>query len=778
MPKNKKYSDNINNIEIKNIKKPLAPVIDQKITDTLEINFMPYAMSVIISRAIPEIDGLKPSHRKLLYTMYKMGLLPASANKTKSANVVGQTMKFNPHGDLAIYATLVRLTKGNEALLHPPIDSKGSFGKQYSRDMAFAASRYTECKLDSICSELFDGIDRDAVDFVDNYDNTQKEPVLLPTSFPNILVAPNQGVAVGITSSICSFNLTEVCDTAIQMLKKENISTKEIMQILKSPDFSTGGQLIYNENAIREIYETGKGSVRIRARYTYDKSQNCIDIYQIPYTATIEAIQEKVEQLVKEGKIKEINDIRDETDLGGLKITIDLKRGTDPEKIMLKLFKSTQLEDNFVCNFNVLIAGTPRLLGIKDILTEWIAFRIECIKRELYFDLNKKRDKLHLLNGLKKILLDIDKVIKIVRESKTENEVVPNLMSAFKLDEAQSEYVAEIKLRHLNREYILERTKEIDELEKNIAEIEDTLASPDKQKKIIIKQLETVKKKYGKPRLTQIIYTDEGEAEEETEEIENYQVRLILTRDGYFKKITAQSLRGNDEQKLKESDEIILEKDAQNTDDILFFTDKGQVYKARIYEFDNIKASVLGDYIPAKLSFDEGEKIIYSHITGDYAGILLLFFANGKTAKIPLETYRTKTNRKKLTGAFSVSSQIIAIFYEAESGNETTAVEEETGESNNLNKTEGQEYLLISSDNRAIVINSSVVPLKTTRTTIGVDTIQIPKGRKLSRVIKNPGTLYRDMGRYKKLKIPARGTPFEPIDIEKEQISIIDDVDI
>jgi len=760
MAKNQKKNIQKNMKNQKEQKKEPAFVVDQKITETLETNFMPYAMSVIIARAIPEIDGLKPSHRKLLYMMYKMGLLSSSANKTKSANVVGQTMKLNPHGDTAIYATLVRLTKGNEALLHPFIDSKGSFGKQYSRDMAFAASRYTECKLDPICAELFEGIDRDAVDFIDNYDNTMKEPTLLPTSFPNILVSPNQGVAVGLASNICSFNLTEVCDTTIQLLKKEKTSVKEIMQILKAPDFSTGGQLIYDENALEEIYNTGMGSVRVRARYSYDKSQNCIDIYQIPYTATIESIQDKIEQLVKENKIKEINDIRDETDLGGLKLTVDLKRGADPEKIMSKLFKSTQLEDKFPCNFNVLIAGTPRLLGVKDILTEWIAFRIECVKRELYFDLCKKKDKLHLLNGLKKIMLNIDKAIKIIKETTTDEEVVPNLMAAFKIDEIQADYVAEIKLRHLNREYIIERTNEIGEIEQAIAEINDILDSPDKQKKIIIKQLENVKKKFGKPRLTQIIYTDGEDIEENIEEIENYGVHLILTRDGYFKKITAQSLRGNDEQKLKESDEIILEKEANNIDEILFFTDKGQVYKARIHEFDNVKASVLGDYIPAKLSFDDGEKIIYAHITGDYNGNLLLFFKNGKTAKIPLEVYKTKQNRKKLTGAFSVSSPAVAIYHTPES--------------------EESEFLLISSDNKALIINSSVIPLKTTRTTIGVDTISLPKGRILASVTRNPGELYQNTAQYKKTKIPVRGVAFTPIDIEKDQISmdsIIDDVD-
>jgi len=554
--------------------------------------------------------------------------------------------------------------------------------------------------------------------------------------------------------------LIEICDTTIQLLKKDKTSVKEIMQILKAPDFSTGGQLIYDENAIEEIYNSGTGSVKVRARYSYDKSNNCIDIYQIPYTATIEAIQEKIEQLVKEGKIKEINDIRDETDLGGLKITIDLKRGTDPEKIMAKLFKSTQLEDKFSCNFNVLIAGTPRLLGVKDILTEWIAFRIECVKRELYFDLSKKKEKLHLLNGLKKILLNIDKAIKIVRETAKESEVVPNLMTAFKIDEIQADYIAEIKLRHLNREYILERTNEIEQLEKDIEELNDTLNSPDKQKKIIIKQLENVKKKYGKPRMTQIIYTDSDEIEEAAEEIENYGVHLILTRDGYFKKITAQSLRGNDEQKLKENDEIILEKEAQNIDEILFFTDKGQVYKAKISEFDNIKASVLGDYIPAKLSFEDGEKIIYAHITNDYNGNLLLFFKNGKTAKIPFDVYKTKLNRKKLTGAFSVASPVVLISHTPED--------------------EEAEFLLLSSDNKALIISSKIIPLKTTRTTIGVDTISLPKGRELASVVKDPGAFYQNTNMYRKTKIPVRGSVFTPVDIEKDQISmdsIIDDVD-
>ena len=760
MPKKKQTDSNKRPAPPANVSGLRAQVLEQPITDTLELNFMPYAMSVIISRAIPEIDGFKPSQRKLLYTMYKMGLLSPGAAKTKSANVVGQTMKLNPHGESAIYETLVRLTRGNEALIHPFIDSKGSFGKQYSRDMAYAASRYTECKLDSICAELFEGIDRDAVDFADNYDSTSKEPLLLPCSFPNILVSPNIGIAVGIASNICSFNLAEVCDTAMAMLKKESISVKEIMQILKAPDFSTGGQLIFDEAALGEIYSTGRGSVKVRARYSYDKSSNCIEIYQIPYTTTAEAIQEKVEQLAKDGKIKEINDIRDETDLGGLKITIDLKRGAEPEKLMQKLFRSTQLEDKFPCNFNVLIAGSPRLLGVKDILSEWIAFRIECVKRELYFDLGKKKEKLHLLNGLKQILLDIDRAIKIIRETKTDKEVVPNLAGAFKIDELQADYIAEIRLRQLNREYIIERTSETAELEKAIEEITDTLNSPEKQKKIIAKQLENVKKKYGKPRLTQIIYAEEEETPDEAEEVENYGVHLIFTRDGYFKKITAQSLRGNDEQKLKENDEITLEKEAQNIDEILFFSDKGQVYKAKISEFENMKASVLGDYIPAKLSFDEGEKSVYAHITGDYNGSMLFFFENGKTAKVPLETYRTKLNRKKLTGAFSTSSPITAVFHVFEG--------------------ENAEFLLLSSDNKAIVVSSDMIPAKATRTTVGVETISLPKGRELSAVVKNPGMLYQNAEQYKKTKIPARGSAFTAVDIEKDQISmdlIIDDVD-
>lgn len=748
MPKKK-----ITEIEIpKEIKH--AEVLNQAITDTLEKNYMPYAMSVIISRAIPEIDGLKPAHRKLLYTMYKMGLLSQSAHRTKSANVVGQTMKLNPHGDGAIYETLVRLTRGNEALLHPLIDSKGSFGKQYSRDMAYAASRYTECKLDAICNELFGGIERDAVDFADNYDNTIKEPILLPTSFPNILVSPNQGVAVSIASQICSFNLAEICDTTIQLLKNHETPLEKVLQILKAPDFSTGGQIIYDEANLRDIYANGEGSVKLRAKYTYDKSQNCIDIYQIPYTATVEAIQDKIEQLVKEGKIKDINDVRDETDLGGLKITIDLKRGVDPDKLMSRLFKLTQLENNFACNFNVLIGNTPKQIGVIEILHEWIAFRLKCVQRELAFDLSKQREKLHLLYGLRKILLDIDKVISIIRNTAKETEVIPNLMAAFELDTVQAEYIAEIRLRSLNREYILNRTKEIETLEKEVENIESILSSEDKQKKLIIKQLENVKKKYAKERQTEIIYNDEVEDTDTIETIENYPVRAVLTREGYFKKITMLSLRGNDEQKLKDGDEIIFCKDVQNIDDILFFTDKGQVYKSKLYEFENVKASVLGDFIPAKFSFDNGEKIVCTIVTNDYSGNLLLFFKNGKSAKFPLEVYKTKTNRKKLTSAYSTVSPIHAIFHLADS-------------------TEC-EFLLVSSENKAICVNSALISLKTTRTSIGVDTLLIPKAKELSLVTNEIPQSYQNksIDKLKKTKIPARGVLLDA----KEQISIYDNI--
>ena len=591
------------------INKPAAVVQDQRIYDTVEKNYMPYVMTVIKSRAIPEIDGFKPSHRKLLYTMFKMGLLQGSG-RTKSANVVGQTMKLNPHGEGAIYETLVRLTKGNEALLHPFIDSKGSFGKQYSRDMAYAASRYTECKLDSFCAEIFSGIDKDAVDFSDNYDGTMKEPALLPVTFPNVLVSPNVGIAVGMASNICSFNLSEVCEGAIEVIKNPDITVEQLMNYIKAPDFSTGGQLIYDAKKIAEIYQTGRGSVKVRARWSYDASQNCIEVHQIPYTATIESIMDRMESGIKDGRIREVSDVRDETDLSGLKIAIDVKRGIQPEKLMAKLFKMTPLEEDFPCNFNILISGTPRVMGVKEVLEEWAAFRLECIKRELYYTLQKQKDKLHLLEGLKKILLDIDKAIRIIRETPKEALVVANLMKGFDIDEIQAEYIADIRLRHINSEYILERIKETSALEREIEELQDTLGNRKKLGNIIIKQLGDIKKKHGKPRMTQIIYDGDQEVYDPSEEeIEDYPVYVVASRDGYFKKITMQSLRGNDEQKFKEGDSLAYSAETSNRAEVLFFTDKAQVYKVRVSELENVKASVLGDFMPAKLSFDEGEKV-------------------------------------------------------------------------------------------------------------------------------------------------------------------------
>ncbi len=606
-------------------------VVEQQITDTLEKNYMPYAMSVIMSRAIPEIDGFKPSHRKLLYTMYKMGLLGTA--RTKSANIVGQTMKLNPHGDSAIYDTMVRLSRGYEALLHPYVDSKGNFGKFYSRDMAWAASRYTEARLDNICQELFRDIDKDTVDFVDNYDNTIKEPTLLPASFPSVLVNANTGIAVGMASSICPFNLSEVCQTAIALMRDPE---HEITSTLLAPDFPGGGQLIYDRNTIEEIYRTGRGGVRIRSRYTYDKSVNCIDITQIPPTTTVEAIVEKVIDLVKQGKLKDISDIRDETGLSGLKVTIDLKRGVDPDKLMQRLFKQTPLEDSFSCNFNVLIAGVPRVMGVGELLNEWTAFRIECVRRRTFNDLKKKKEKLHLLKGLQAILLDIDKAVAIVRGTDEETEVVPNLMIGFGIDEIQAEYVAEIKLRHLNREYILKRTEETEQLEKDIMELQSILDSKSKVKSIIISELTDVSEKYGQPRRTLMIYQNEIEEYSEVEDVPDYPVNLFFTRDGYFKKITPLSLRMSGEQKLKEEDVITQHIESTNSTDLLFFTDKCQVYKAKASDFSDTKASVLGDYIPAKLGMDEGESTLYMAVTKEYEGYMLFFFENGKVAKVDM----------------------------------------------------------------------------------------------------------------------------------------------
>ena len=643
---------------MKGVIRGAGDVVDQKIVTAIEENYMPYAMSVIMSRAIPEIDGFKPSHRKLLYTMYKMGLL--GSTRTKSANIVGQTMKLNPHGDSAIYDTMVRLSRGYEALLHPYVDSKGNFGKFYSRDMAWAASRYTEAKLDAICNELFKDIDKDTVDFADNYDNTLKEPTLLPATFPSVLVNANTGIAVGMASNICSFNLRELCETTIALIKDKN---HDIMSTLPAPDFIGGGQIIYDENAFRTIYETGKGSFKVRAAYKYDSSANCIDITSISPTTTSEAIIEKIIELAKSGKIKEISDIRDETGLNGLKITIDLKRNTDPDLLMQKLYKMTPLEDSFSCNFNVLIAGVPRVMGVRELLEEWTAFRVECVRRRTAYELDKKRAKLHLLKGLEKILLDIDKAIKIVRETANESEVVPNLMIGFGIDETQAEYVAEIKLRHLNREYILKRTDEISELEKEIAQLEAILASKTKVKNIIVSELKDVAKKYGKDRITTIINAADITDVDITPDIPDYAVNLYFTKEGYFKKITPLSLRMGGDQKLKEGDEIYQSYESTNTADLLFFTNKCQVYKSKAYDFADTKASVLGEYLPVKLGMDEDEVPVSMIVTKDYEGFMIFAFENGKLAKVPLNVYATKTNRKKLTGAYSDKFPLAGLIY-------------------------------------------------------------------------------------------------------------------
>ena len=668
-------------------------VVTQPITATLEQNYMPYAMSVIMSRAIPEIDGFKPSHRKILYTMYKMGLLTGS--RTKSANIVGQTMKLNPHGDAAIYETMVRLSRGYEALLHPYVDSKGNFGKFYSRDMAWAASRYTEAKLDDICQELFRDIDRDTVDFVDNYDNSMKEPTLLPAAFPSILVNANTGIAVGMASNICPFNLAEVCQTTIALIRDPDF---DVASTLQAPDFPGGGQAVYDRAAMEEIYRTGRGGVKIRCRYSYDKTANCIDVTQIPPTTTIEAIVEKVVDLVRQGKLKEISDIRDETGLGGLKITIDLKRGVDPERLMQHLFKMTPLEDSFSCNFNVLISGVPQVLGVRDLLLEWVAFRVECVRRRTHFDLRKKKEKLHLLRGLQAILLDIDKAIKIVRETEEEAEVVPNLMIGFGIDEIQAEYVAEIKLRHLNREYILKRTQETSELEQEIARLQELMESRAKIQSLIIAELKEVEKKYGQPRRTQLVYASDLEVAEPEQEIDDYPVHLFFTREGYFKKITPQSLRMSGEQKLKEGDAVTQTEEATNACDLLFFTDRCQVYKMRASDLSDGKASVLGEYIPAKAGMDEGENAIYMVPTTDYQGYMLFLFENGKAAKVELSAYATKTNRRKLVGAYSDKSPLVAVMY----------------------LKEDRDLLLTGTNGRLLLVNTGAVPDKATRTTQGV----------------------------------------------------------
>ena len=719
-----------------------AVITDEGIVDTLRKNYMPYAMTVIISRAIPEIDGFKPAHRKLLYTMYQMGLL--NSPRTKSSNIVGATMKLNPHGDAAIYETMVRLTRGNDALLHPFIDSKGSFGKQYS-DMAYAAPRYTEAKLDAFCNEIFSGIDRDAVDFQDNYDGSIKEPVLLPTAFPNILVSPNTGIAVGMASNICSFNLGEVCDAVCSYIDDENT---DFMEIIKAPDFSTGGLLLYDRKQMEEIYSTGKGSFKVRAKYSYNKKDNCIEISEIPYTTKIEAIIDKIASLVKEKKIIEISDVRDETGLEGLRIAIDLKRGADPEKLMQKLYRLTPLEDGFSCNFNVLIEGSPKLMGVGQIIDEWLAWRKECVKRELFYNLQKMREKLHLLIGLESLLLDIDKAIRIIRQTESEKQVIPNLMKGFSIDETQAEYIAEIKLRNLNKEYILKRVSEKEELEKKIAETESILGSDKKVGKLISSQLVQIKKKYAKPRKTEILYEYE-EHELPAKQIESYEVYVIMTSEGYFKKIVPGK---NDkikeaEQTLKEGDRVKYEYDAKNDDDLLFFSTSGDVYKAKIDDFDAVKPQALGDYIPAKLGFAENEKVV-AMITGrDYKGEVVIFFENGKAVKIPLKAYETKTNRKKLTGGYSTDSPAVGIFYLPEHSGRGTETE----------------YILISSSMRCIILNSSQITSKVTRSSSGAVVFTLKKGQKIksAEIFKDDGSeAMKIYSKYRKVKLPSAGTTF------------------
>ena len=720
---------------------------EQPISETLELNYMPYAMSVIVSRAIPEIDGFKPSHRKLLYTMYKMGL--QSGGRTKSANIVGQTMKLNPHGDAAIYETMVRLARGNETLLHPFVDSKGNFGKVYSRDMAYAAPRYTEAKLEPICNELFRDIDLDTVDMVDNYDATMLEPTLLPTSYPNVLVNPNQGIAVGMASNICSFNLKEVCDTAIALMRDPE---HDILSTLPGPDFSTGGELLFDEAQTRAVYETGRGSFRLRAKWRYLKEGNLIEIFEIPYTTSTEVIMDKVADLIKAGKIKEIADMRDETDLGGLKLTIDLKRGADPEKLMQKLFRTTALQDSFACNFNILIEGMPRVMGVREILQEWTAWRTGCVKRRIYFQKQKKAERLHLLKGLEKILLDIDKAIDIIRHTELESEVVPNLMIGFGIDEIQANFVAEIKLRNLNREYILKHTRTIADLEKEIAELEDTLRSARKLQKVIVTELNAVVKKYGQPRKTEILYTaaEENEESEEEEQIPETPVHVFVSKQGYLKKITPQSLRMSGEQKFKEGDSLSFTAETTSRAELLVFTDKFQCYKSRLSEFDDSKASLLGDYLPQKLGMEPGENVVSVVLPGDYSGFVLFFFENGKAAKVPLSAYETKTNRKKLTGAYSDKSPLRTVL----------ALKEDT------------QLVAYSTDNRAMIFSTALLLPKTTRNTQGVAVLTLRKKAALDFAAPLAGSNIQTESRYRAKAIPAAGAVLKAEEAPQQQITL------
>ena len=723
-----------------------AEVLEQPITQTLEINYMPYAMSVIVSRAIPEIDGFKPSHRKLLYTMYQMKLL--GGNRTKSANVVGATMKLNPHGDAAIYDTMVRLSRGYGALLHPLVDSKGNFGKVYSRDMAWAAPRYTEVRLDPICAEFFRDIDQDAVDFVPNYDGSMDEPTLLPTTFPNVLVSSNMGIAVGMASNICGFNLAEVCDTTTAYLKNPNC---DLMATLKAPDFPTGGELLYDERELSAIYETGRGSFKVQARWRYVKEENLIEIYEIPYSTTVEAIMDKVSELVKNGKVKEISDMRDETDLSGLKLTMDLKRGTDPDKLMARLFRMTPLRDSFSCNFNILIAGMPRVMGVRQILEEWTAWRMESIRRRTYFVLGKRREKLHLLQGLQKILLDIDRAIQIIRETEEDAEVVPNLMIGFGIDQVQAEYVADIKLRNINKEYILKRTRETEDLEKEIADLQDLVDSPGRIKKTIVAELAAVKKKYAVPRRTQLLFDHAEEADEGGEDVPDYPVNVFLSREGYFKKITPQSLRMSGEQKYKEGDGAYLQWECTNRDELLVFTDRQQCYKTRMSDFEDAKASLLGDYLPTKLGFDEGESFLWACVPGDYSGQLLFFFENGKAARVELAGYQTQTRRKRLTGAYSDKSPLVRAFL----------------------LREDLEMAVWSTEGRCLIFHTAALNPKTTRTTQGVAVMTLKPKYRVEGAAPLDQTPIQNAARYRARSLPVAGALLKEEDRGEEQLSLL-----
>ena len=743
--KKKETEQNKKKVNTDGIMGLVGSTTEQAISETLELNYMPYAMSVIVSRAIPEIDGFKPSHRKLLYTMYKMGLL--TGGRTKSANIVGQTMKLNPHGDAAIYETMVRLARGNETLLHPFVDSKGNFGKVYSRDMAYAAARYTEAKLDSICGELFRDIDSDTVDMVDNYDATMKEPTLLPTTFPNVLVSANQGIAVGMASNICSFNLREVCETTIALM---NNPEHDVLETLPGPDFSTGAELLFDEQTVREIYNTGRGSFKLRAKWRYVKEGNLIEIYEIPYSTATEVIMDKVAELIKAGKIKEINDMRDETDLGGLKLTIDLKRGVEPEKLMQKLFRLTPLQDSFACNFNILIAGMPRVMGIPEILEEWTAWRTDCVKRHLYYQIQKKEDRLHLLKGLERILLDIDKAIAIIRETELENEVVPNLMIGFGIDEIQANFVAEIKLRNINKEYILKQTRAIDDLEAEIADLQDTLHSARRLKNLIIKELKAVADKYGQDRKTTIVYESQQLlAEDEAEEIPDYPVTVFVSRQGYLKKITQQSLRMSGEQKFKEGDSLSFSREATNRSELLVFTDQYQCYKTKLSDFEDGKASQLGDYLPQKLGMDPNENVLQVVFAGDYKGFVLFFFENGKAAKVPLSAYETKTNRRRLTGAYSDKSPLRSV----------------------LALDTDQQVAIYTTDGRAAVISTAQLLPKTTRNTIGVSVISLKKKASLREALLLTESGITNLSRYRTRTLPTAGALLKEEDSPEKQIS-------